>query len=366
MNRSIWISLCLVVILSLNACQTAMQTVQSSQTDITEFTVNDALGRAVTFQDPPQRIALAGKANLLIADALYLFPQAVEQIGVLGKGTQGTGNFLAIVDPKFDAKPKLENDVGPEQVAAEKPDAVVLKSYLADTLGKPLESIGIPVIYLDFETPEQYYRDLKTLGQLFQDDERAQEVAQFYQSRVDRVSQSVSGLPDEEKPKVLLLYYNDKDGEVAFNVPPMSWMQTIMVNMAGGIPLWKDANLGQGWTKVSLEQIAAWDPDQVFIISYFKPVDEVVQGLKTDPQWQALRATKEGKLYGFAGDLLSWDQADTRWILGLTWLAGKLHPDRFPELDILSETKTFYQQLYGLDETEFQQSIQPRLSGDLP
>lgn len=71
MNRSIWISLCLVVILSLNACQTAMQTVQSSQTDITEFTVNDALGRAVTFQDPPQRIALAGKANLLIADALY-------------------------------------------------------------------------------------------------------------------------------------------------------------------------------------------------------------------------------------------------------------------------------------------------------
>lgn len=73
MNRSIWISLCLVLILSLSACQPAVQAVQSSPTDTVEFTVNDALGRTVTFQDPPQRIALAGKANLLIADPFTYF-----------------------------------------------------------------------------------------------------------------------------------------------------------------------------------------------------------------------------------------------------------------------------------------------------
>ncbi len=330
------------------------------------FTVTDALGRSVTLQSPPQRIALAGKANLLVADAVYMFPEAVERVAVLGKGTQGTGNFLAIIDPQYDSKPRLENEVGPEQIAAEQPDAVILKSYLAEKLGAPLEALGLPVIYVDFETPEQYARDLKTLGQLFQDEARAQQVAGFYSSRVDWVTQRVSGLADAQKPKVLLLYYNDQDGTAAFNVPPMSWMQTILVQTAGGLPVWKDANLGNGWTKVTLEQIAAWDADQVFIISYFKPVDEVVAGLKADPQWQAMRAVQEGKLYGFATDLMSWDQADARWILGLAWLAGKLHPDRFADLDIQDEARTFYSELYGLSDETFQKDILPMFSGDLP
>ena len=340
---------------------------QPTQEPVTaEFTVTDALGRNVTFQTPPKRIALAGKANLLVADAIYLFPQAIERIAVLGKGTQGTGNFLAVIDPNYANKPKFDNEVGPEQLAAENPDVVILKSYLAETLGAPLETLGIPVIYVDFETPEQYYRDLVTLGQLFQDEARAQTVADFYRSRVDRISQKTSGLKDEEKPKTLLLYYSDKDGEVAFNVPPMSWMQTILVQTAGGNPIWKDANLGKGWTKVSLEQVAAWDADQIYIISYFKPVNEVVDLLKADPQWQSLRAVKDGKLYGFASDMLSWDQADSRWIMGLTWLAGKLYPDLFPDLDIQKEAQTFYTEMYGMSEASFLENILPLFGGALP
>lgn len=375
MQPKILFLLLLVILLTSAACtpqatpapaleSTALPTAQRPASGA--FTVTDALGRSVTFQVPPQRIALAGKANLLVADALYMFPQAVERVAILGKGTQGTGNFLEIIDPRYDSKPKFENEVGPEQLAAEHPDAVILKSYLAETLGKPLEVLGIPVIYVDFETPEQYYRDLRTLGQLFQDEARAQMVADFYRSRVDSITQKVSGLKDEQKPKVLLLYYNDKDGTVAFNVPPMSWMQTIIVQTAGGIPVWQDANPGKGWTKVSLEQIAAWDADQIFIISYFKPVNEVVANLKADPQWQSLRAVKDGKLYGFAGDMLSWDQADTRWILGLSWLASKLHPGLFSDMNIQKEAQTFFTEMYGLSEADFQKDILPLFVGDLP
>ena len=362
MKNNIWFCLCLVCMLALGACQPVEPVVPAAS----EYSLSDALARTVVFPSSPERIVLAGKANLLIADALYMFPQAVEQVAVLGKGAQGTGDFLAIVDPGYEGKPKLENEVGPEQVAAQSPDAVVLKSYLADSLGKPLETLGIPVIYLDFETPEQYTRDVNTVGQLFQDEARARHINEFYQSRVERVGKALDGLSEDEKPGTLLLYYNDRDGQVAFNVPPMGWMQTILVDMAGGEPVWKDANLGNGWTKVSLEQIAAWDADHIFIISYFKPVDEVVEGLKVDPQWAALRATQDGKLYGFAGDLMSWDQADTRWILGLSWLAGKLHPDRFPELDIIQEARIFYRELYGLDEATFEEAIRPMFNGDLP
>lgn len=327
------------------------------------FTVQDALGREVQFSTPPQRIVIAGKALFMLADAVYLFPQASERIVALGNARQGTGNFIALIDPQYEQKATLAGDAGPEQIAAVQPDLVLLKSYLAESLGKPLETLGIPVVYLDLETPEQYERDLTTLGQIFQTPERAEAINAYYRQNVERVQQAVQGA---EKPRVLILQYSDKDGVVAFNVPPQSWMQTILTELAGGEPLWKEIQLGKGWTQVSLEQIGAWDADKIFIISYFRDVSEVTNQLKQDPQWQALRAVQQGNLYGFAGDLYSWDQPDVRWILGLNWLAARLHPERFPDYDALQQVRQFYQTLYGLDEAFVNEKIIPTLRGDLP
>ena len=339
-------------------------TLAPSPTAPQAVTVTDALGRQVTLPSPPQRIVITGKALIIIADAVYIFPEAPQRIMALGSASQGTSNFIALIDPDYAEKATIQPDAGAEQIAALHPDLVILKSYLAETVGAPIEALGIPVIYLDFETPEQYTRDLGILGQVFQNEARAQEVAAFYQSRVAQIQAAVSDVA--VKPKVLMLYYTDRDGAVAFNVPPRAWMQTRLVEMAGGIPLWVDTNLGKGWTQVTLEQIAAWDADDIFVISYVKNSSEVAAGLKSDPQWQALRAVREGRLYAFPGDLYSWDQPDTRWILGLTWLAARLHPERFPQMDIVAEAQQFYQALYGLDQAFFEQHIRPTFRGDLP
>jgi iron complex transport system substrate-binding protein len=346
---------------SLPATETTAPTTQIE----TGFTVTDALERTITFSEPPQKIVLAGKALFMVADAIYLFPEASKNIVALGPTTQGSGNFIPIIDPTYSEKISLESNIGPEQIAAIQPDLVIMKSFNAEKLGTPLEALNIPVIYLDFETPEQYERDLKTLGQLFQNPEQAEKLVTFYQSRVDFVSKSVSGLTDDQKPRTLLLYYSEKDGAVAFNVPPMNWMQTLMVETAGGRPVWEDANPGGGWTIVNLEQIANWNPEVIFIVSYFKPVNDVVQMLKSDSQWLLLDAVKNNKIYGFASDAYSWDQPDTRWILGLSWVAQKLHPDSFQDLDMVEEAKVFYGELYGMDDSAFQTNIQPILTGDI-
>lgn len=326
-------------------------------------TIVDALGREVVLPAAPQRIVITGKALFMLADAAYLFPGAAEKIVGMGNAGQGSGNFIQLIDPNYAAKQVLDRDAGAEQVAALQPDLVILKSYLAESVGAPIEALGIPVVYIDFETPEQYARDLAIFGKVFGDEARAAEVAAFYQNKMDEIAAAVKDAP---KPRVLLLYYNEKDGSVAFNVPPMNWIQTQMVEMAGGEPVWADANPAKGWTQVTLEQIAAWDADQIFVISYFKPATEVVDGLKADPNWSAIRAVQEGKIYPFASDLYSWDQPDPRWILGLTWLAGKLHPDLFPNLDMLAEAQNFYQTLYGLDEAFVEENIVSTFKGVLP
>jgi len=339
---------------------------QGEQSDAAsaEIQITDALGRQITLPKPPQRIVIAGKALFMLLDAAYVFPQASERIIGYGSASQGSSNFIRLIDPKYDQKAVLESDAGAEQVAALQPDLVLMKSYLAEKLGKPIETLGIPVVYIDFETPEQYMRDLMVLGAVFQDEARAREVNAFYQKRLSQVAERVKDVPS--KPRVLMLYYDDREGTAAFSVPPASWMQTRLIEMAGGEPLWLSANPGQGWAKVSLEQIAAWDAEAIFIISYFKNPSEVVAGLEKDSQWQALRAVREEKLFAFAGDIYSWDQPDVRWILGLSWMAQKLHPDRFKDWDMVQQASEFYQQLYRLDQTFFEENIRPKFQGDLP
>jgi iron complex transport system substrate-binding protein len=343
----------------LEACTTP----QAGEAPQESIIITDALGRQVTLAAAPQRIAITGKALFMIVDAAYIFPEAPARIVGMGDAGQGTSNFIALIDPQYETKAILA-EAGAEQIAALQPDLVILKSYLAETVGKPIEEIGIPVVYVDFETPEQYARDLAIFGQIFQDSVRAAQAADYYQDKTAQIQQAIG--EDAAKPRVLMLYYNDKDGNVAFNVPPAAWIQTRMVELAGGTPIWTEANLGGSWTQVTLEQIAAWDADQIFVIAYRQNSADVVAALEADPTWQALHATQNGQLHAFPADLYSWDQADTRWILGLTWLAGKLHPESFPGLDITAEAQAFYQNLYGLDAAFFETHIRPTFMGNLP
>ena len=347
--------------LLLTACSPRAPSVSSTPSPIT---IIDSTGRTVTLQAPPQRIVIAGRAVALIADAAYLFPDALQRIVAVSGTNQGSGDFLELVDPMFAQRIAFDTNAGPEQVAAARPDLVLMKTYMAETLGRPLETLGIPVVYLDLETPEQYQRDLRILGQVFQDEARAEELAGYYQQEVDQVAAAVANTPQKQRPRVLLLYYSNRDGQIAFNVPPASWMQTILTQLGGGVPARTDIQLGSGWNIVNLEQIAAWDADQIFIISYATDPEEVVAGLFADTQWQAMRAVQNGHLHAFPKDYYSWDQPDPRWILGLRWLAWRLHPEQFEDVDIQAAARTFFAQWYGIDEEAFDQSIQPRLRGD--
>jgi iron complex transport system substrate-binding protein len=329
------------------------------------FSLVDALGRRVAFDRPPTRIVLTGKAVVMVADAAYLFPEASARIVALGNTAQGGRSFVADYDPAFASKAALDNQAGPEQVAAARPDAVLLKSSLAGGLGKAIESLGIPVVYVDFETPEQYERDLAVLGALFRDEARSRELVALFKGRQERIARALAGLDEAEKPRVLMLYYADQGGAASFNVPPLGWIQATLVAAGGGRIAWKDAKLGQGWTKVSFEQVAAWDPDEIFVIAYATDAAAVVDRLKADTQWAALRAAKSGSVFAFPGDYYSWDQPDSRWPLGLAWAAKRIQPERLAGLDLRAEVRAFYKDFYGMGDAAYGRLVAPKLPAEL-
>ncbi|MCJ7623742.1 MAG: ABC transporter substrate-binding protein [Anaerolineaceae bacterium] len=331
------------------------------------FTVSDALGREVIFEKPPQRFVLTGKAWFMLADAIYLFPEARELLVGIGKTTlQGVMGFFSVVDPGLSERTLLERDATVDDILSLRPDVVLMKSYLRESQGMPLEELGIPVVYLDFETPDQYQRDLQTLGELFQNEARADSLKAFFRDQVELVSKKTASLADENKPQVLLVYYDDSAGSAAVKVPPLSWIQVIMIEMAGGIPVWKEIELGGGWTEVNFEQIAAWNPEKIFVVSYDRDVEDVVDLLEADLNWQALDAMRNGELYAFPMDYINWDQADTRWILGFSWLATRIQPELFADLDLSLLTQEFFTELYGLDTAVFETEILPLIEGDYP
>jgi iron complex transport system substrate-binding protein len=164
---------------------------------------------------------------------------------------------------------------------------------------------------------------------------------------------------------VLIIQYSDKNGTVAFQVPSASWLQTQIVEMAGGVPVWKNDAESGGWNTVGLEQIAAWDPDMVFIINYFGNSKETANKLNADSAWKNLKAVKNNNLFGFAGDFISWDQPDPRWVLGFNWLGNKIHPD-LVSFDTRRIVSKFYADFYKIDPSIINENIFPLLKGDLP
>ncbi|MBS3752906.1 MAG: ABC transporter substrate-binding protein [Anaerolineales bacterium] len=328
--------------------------------------IKDTTGHTVTLDGLPQEIAIAGKASVMVQDAAFMFDEADQRVKALENRNQSVFDFLPVVDPTIDEKDLFERDAGPEQIAAVKPDLVLMKNFNKNKLGDSVEKLGIPVLYLNLETPDVFYQDIQMLGKVFGVPERAEEIIRFYKDRVEKVQEITADLEEGEKPRVLILRYSDQGGDFAFSVPPESWLQTQMVEIAGGRPVWVDQGGSGGWSIVNFEQIAAWDPDQIYLVDYKGDADEVVRRLKEDALWGSLSALKEGQLYAFAFDFYSWDQPDTRWVLGLEWLATKIHPERADGIDILAEVDAFYDVLYRLDQESIQEDVLPKLRGDIP
>ncbi|MBP7264890.1 MAG: ABC transporter substrate-binding protein [Spirochaetia bacterium] len=324
------------------------------------FVTAQGTGGTAFFPKNPSRVVLGGRAVTMVADAVYAFSSARASVVSVAGTDQGLGSFLNAVDPGFLDKPSLDRSASAESYAALKPDLVILKETMRSSLGSGLSALGVPTLYLNLETPDDYYADIQTLGSVFGEEERAAGLVAYYKDVVARVSSAAAGAKKAgvKVPRVLVMQAKGS----AYEVPPDTWMQTVLVEMAGGAPVWKGANPGSGWAAVSPEQVLAWNPDIVILISYKQNAGTLVPAMKGDARFSALPALKAGKVYGFPQDFYSWDQPDTRWGLGLLWLSKVLYPGRSPGLE--PEARRFYRLFYDLDDDSFNAVILPRMAGD--
>jgi len=331
------------------------------------ISITDAAGRRVLIPKPPRRIAVVGQGFYILLHTLYMFPRGRERLVGTEKRGRFASEFLSLIDPGFDRKIFLAPHSGPEQIATLRPDLVLAKGTVSGNLDISLDRIGIPVVYLDLETPAAFFQDVHRLGRILESEQRAEEVIRFYSRRLEHLRKMVQTIPAGERSTVLVVKYNQRGGTAAVNVPGWNWMQAIQVRTAGGIPVWGDtAQQAGAWTIVNLEQIANWDPDRILvIIPHAMDSLDVIQRLRDNPQWSGLRAVKTNQIHPFPADIYGWDNPDPRWILGMIWMAHRLYPEKWAEQDIKEEIQAYFNVLYGMDVEAVSTVILPRLTPGL-
>jgi iron complex transport system substrate-binding protein len=113
---------------------------------------------------------------------------------------------------------------------------------------------------------------------------------------------------------------------------------------------------------VNMEQIYQWDPEIIYITNFSETMPEDLMGNKVKGQdWSRIRAIKEKKVYKIPLGIYRWYPPCTDSPLMLKWMARKNHPEKFQEMSIEKEIKTYYQKFYKyqLNEKQIKRILNP-------
>ena len=326
-------------------------------------TLTDAAGKTLVFDTLPERLVVVGAGPYIPLHMLYLFDEAKERLKGFEVKYKIKDEFLDLVDPKISMKQTLDSNPGPESVASQRPDLVITKATGEGTLARSLKALGIQVLHVAPETPEMFFRDIVNLGKVLGNEERAGIIIKYYKDKLSLINEKVGALAPGEKSRVLVLEYNNRGNSLSLNVPAMGWFQTRQALISGGNPVWLDSlTVRDGWQITGFEQVAAWNPDKIFLIVWYQlKGPEVIKGLYEDSKWSRLKALQTKELHLFPQDIYGWDSATPRWILGALWMAKMTYPEKFNKevLDINQTVKEFFKILYRLDKATIDQHLMP-------
>jgi len=178
--------------------------------------------------------------------------------------------------------------------------------------------------------------DIRIVGQCVNAEERAETLIKYLQSKIDYVRSRVKGIPEDKKIRVMYA------GHDIYHIYTPDTFEHAQIEVAGGINVARELT---GWhPEISAEQMLIWDPQVIVMLS---GVD--VQAVLKDTRVAGVSAIKNKRVYSLPE--ASWDFSSPRALFCMEWLATKLYPERFADVDIEASADEFYQTVFGVDYT---------------
>lgn len=212
-----------------------------------------------------------------------------------------------------------------------------------------IPAVGFAVNKSGFNPVETFADWIDLLNQIFGESNRGQEIIEYGRQIEKQISNKAASIPENKKPKVLILVNYDNS---AMTAAGSSFFSEYWIGKTGGINV---ASELKGQKKINMETVYKWNPDILFLTNFtsFMPEDLLHNQIEGD-DWSSVNAVKNGKVYKFPLGMYRWLTPTSDTPLVYEWIAGKIQPEIFDYIDMDEEIKTYYKRFYNVDLTDSQ------------
>lgn len=347
------------------AAETSAQTETEAGTEAAakgqdgQIVVTDHAGREVTLPAEINRVVVADIYPMASVITVYL-GSAEKLVGIHPVCMSAAKNgLLGEIFPEIlnaDTSFMTGSDLNVEQLLNLDPDVVFCSAGNSELMSA-LENAGIPVVGVspskwNYDILETYDQWAALLGQMFPESDKSKEISAYSQEVYDMIQDRVKDIAEEDKKDILFLFQYD-DQEIVTsgkNFFGQFWCEAV-----GGRNVAEVVEADNSNAIISMEQIYEWNPELIFVTNFttVQPDDLYNNAIGGD-DWSTIAAVQNKEVYKLPlGSYRSYTpSADTP--VTLLWMAQKVYPDLFSDIDIAQEVKDYYQELYGIELTDEQ------------
>ena len=320
-------------------------------------TFTDQIGRQVTVPDKVDRVVVLQHQTL---NLLVQMNATDKIVGVMANWKQQLGEGYARLAPELTQKTTLGDltHVDPEQLVALHPQVVFVTNYAPQEMIDKISSLGIPVVAISLrhdasgeqakmnpimaDEEQAYDRGLREgialIGDIVNKPNEAKALIDATDKGRKRVSDRLQAIPEDQRVRA---YMANPD----LTTYGSGKYTGLMMAHAGALNV--AASTVKGFKPVAMEQVIAWNPQVIFVQDrYPKVVDEILQS----PQWQVIDAVKNHRVYLMPDYAKAWGYPMPEAMgIGELWMAKKLYPQKFTDIDMRSVANEWYQRFYRTD-----------------
>ena len=325
--------------------ETSMQEEKASTRIITDHT-----GAEVELPAEINRVVIS---SILPLPSVYcLFRGSAEDVVGIDPSSMAAAenSYLINVFPELknaDTSFAEGDDINVEELLALDPDVVFYRAEepaereIYENAGIP--AVGFSTTIANFDAVETYAAWIQLLGEIYGEQDMANDIIAEGREVAAEISAVSSKIPEEEKPKVLILMTYSDTVMTASGNPHFGnyWITT-----AGGINV---AAENAGAPEINMEQVYEWDPDIVILTNFSKySPDDIYNNTVEGRDWATVSAVQKGQVYKFPLGMYRWFPPASDTPLSLQWLAKTIQPSYFGDIDIDSVIKDYYQRHYNV------------------
>ncbi|MCW4581289.1 ABC transporter substrate-binding protein [Gluconacetobacter entanii] len=204
-----------------------------------------------------------------------------------------------------------------------------------------LRAVGIPVLVAGFADVASLRRSLEMTAQVI-GTPQARDVTRAYETMLDGVIHDTRARTDalapDARPRVVHIQSLHPLRVDGAHTIIDEWLAIAGArNAADGV----DGNM----KPVSVEQVAAWNPDVIILGPDSGTFDPVADG----GVWRNIRAVQAGRVVHNPAGVFPWDRYGSEFPLQVAWAAQVLHPDLFAATNMVEQTRAFYRDFFHYD-----------------